>query len=172
VPWFVDRGRTVAHPMPGYWRDLGQPHHYLAAHQDLLTDDQGLFDDPNWPIMTRQPQRVPARVVAGGRVEESLLSPGVRVFGEVVRSVLGPGVVVEKGAVVRNSVVFMDSVIGAGAQVDWAIVDERCRVEPGAVVGSPDADGTSDSDAVTIIGRESVVSQDLDEGARLEPGTT
>jgi glucose-1-phosphate adenylyltransferase len=172
VPWFVDRGRTVAHAMPGYWRDLGQPHHYLAAHQDLLTADQGLFDDPRWPIMTRQPQRVPARVVAGGRVEESLLSPGVRVFGEVVRSVLGPGVVVEKGAVVRNSVVFMDSVIGAGAQVDWAIVDEGCRVEPDAVVGSPDADGTSDSDAVTIIGRESVVSQDLDQGARLEPGTT
>jgi glucose-1-phosphate adenylyltransferase len=135
VPRLVDRGRTVVHAMPGYWRDLGQPHHYMAAHQDVLVDDQGLFDDAGWPILTRQPQRVPARVLSGGRVEDSLLSPGVRVHGEVVRSVIGPGAVVEEGALVRNSVVFADSVIGKGARVDWAIVDERVLVAPGAVVG-------------------------------------
>ena len=172
VPYFVDRGKAVVHKLEGYWRDLGQPHHYMAAHQDLLTDDQGLFDDPQWPILTRQPQQVPGRVMAGATVEDSLISPGVRIYGEVVRSVLGPGVVVEKGAVVRNSVVFAESVVGANATLDWVIVDEGCRVEPGSEVGSPDADGTTDSSAVTIVGRESVVSQDLDEGARLEPGTT
>ncbi len=172
VPRFVDRGRTVVHAMPGYWRDLGQPHLYLAAHQDVLVDDQGLFDDPDWPILTRQPQRVPARVLAGGRVEDSLVSPGARVHGEVVRSVIGPGAVVEEGALVRNSIVFAESVIGKGARVDWAIVDEGVRVTPGAVVGSEDADGTADPDQVTIVGRDSVVSQDLDPGARLEPGTT
>jgi glucose-1-phosphate adenylyltransferase len=172
VPRFVDRGRAVVHAMPGYWRDLGQPHHYLAAHQDVLVDDQGLFDDPRWPILTRQPQRVPARVLAGGRVEDSLVSPGARVHGEVVRSVIGPGVVVEEGALVRNSVVFAESVIGKGARVDWTIVDEGVLVAPGAVVGNEDADGTGDPDQVTIIGRDSVVDQDLDPGARLEPGTT
>jgi glucose-1-phosphate adenylyltransferase len=172
VPRFVQRGRAFAHAMPGYWRDLGQPHHYLAAHQDILLDDRGLFDDPGWPILTRQPQRVPARVLSGGRVEDSLLSPGARVHGEVVRSVVGPGVVVEQGAVVRNSVLFADSVIGSGARLDWTIVDERSLVAAGAVVGDPDADATGDPDQVTIIGRDSVVEQDLDGGARLEPGTT
>jgi glucose-1-phosphate adenylyltransferase len=172
VPRFVERGTAVAHGLPGYWRDLGQPHKYLAAHQDVLTDDMGLFDDPTWPILTRQPQRVAARVLAGGRVEDSMLSPGSRVHGEVVRSVLGPGVVVEKGAVVRNSVVFQNSVIGAGAQLDWVIVDEGSLVAAGSVVGRPDADATGDPGAVTIIGRDSVVDQDLDAGARLEPGTT
>jgi glucose-1-phosphate adenylyltransferase len=172
VPRLVDRGRTVVHAMPGYWRDLGQPHHYMAAHQDVLVDDQGLFDDAGWPILTRQPQRVPARVLAGGRVEDSLLSPGARVHGEVVRSVIGPGAVVEEGALVRNSIVFADSVISKGARVDWAIVDERVLVAPGAVIGSEDADATGDPDQVTIIGRDSVVEQDLEPGARLEPGTT
>jgi glucose-1-phosphate adenylyltransferase len=172
VPRLVDRGRTVVHAMPGYWRDLGQPHHYMAAHQDVLVDDQGLFDDAGWPILTRQPQRVPARVLAGGRVEDSLLSPGARVHGEVVRSVIGPGAVVEEGALVRNSIVFADSVISKGARVDWAIIDERVLVAPGAVIGSEDADATGDPDQVTIIGRDSVVEQDLEPGARLEPGTT
>jgi hypothetical protein len=45
-------------------------------------------------------------------------------------------------------------------------------VAAGAVVGTEDADGTGDPDQVTIIGKDSVVEQDLDSGARLEPGTT
>ena len=64
--WSSD-DRVVAHPLPGYWRDLGQPHKYLAAHRDALTDDLGVLGDPDWPILTRQPQRVPARVLDGGR---------------------------------------------------------------------------------------------------------
>lgn len=172
VPRFVDRGKTVAHALPGYWRDLGQPHHYLAAHQDVLLDDQGLFDDLAWPILTRQPQRVPARVHDGSVVVDSLVSPGSRVHGEVRRSVLGPGVVVAAGAVVRNSVVFSGCVIEGGATVDWAIVDDDSVVRAGTTVGDPDANATSDPEQVTIVGRDSSVSDDLEGGARLEPGTT
>src|SRR5918993_50658 len=113
LPRLVERRRVVAHPMAGYWRDLGEPHKYLRAHRDVLVHDQGVLDDPTWPILTRQPQRVPARVLEDGRVVDSLLSPGCRVSGEVVRSVLGPGVVVEADAVVRDSVVFSDTVIEA-----------------------------------------------------------
>ncbi len=29
LPRLVGRGKVLAHPMPGYWRDLGQPHLYL-----------------------------------------------------------------------------------------------------------------------------------------------
>jgi glucose-1-phosphate adenylyltransferase len=172
VPRFVERGRTVAHALPGYWRDLGQPHHYVAAHQDILLDDQGLFGDQDWPFLTRQPQRVPARVLDGGHVVDSLVSPGARVSGEVYRSVLGPGVRVEAGAVVRNCVVFSDCVIEKDARLDWAIVDERSVVSSGSVVGREDADGGGVADQVTIIGRDSRVSQDLESGSRLEPGTT
>lgn len=172
VPRLVERGRTVVHALPGYWRDLGQPHLYLAAHQDILLDDQGLFDDPQWPILTRQPQRVPGRVLDGAEVRDSVVSPGAWVAGTVERSVLGPGVRVEKGAVVRNSVVFADTVVEQGAQVDWAIVDEGCVVTAGAVVGRPDADATGDPGQVTIVGRDSRVDERLGHGARLEPGTT
>jgi ADP-glucose pyrophosphorylase len=59
-----------------------------------------------------------------------------------------------------------------GARVHWAILDERCVVRKDAVVGDPSADGRGDPGQVTIVGRDSVVSQDLERGARLEPGTT
>ena len=170
VPRFVERKRTYAHPLPGYWRDLGQPHLYLAAHREVLTDDQGLFNVDRWPIHTRQPQRVAARVLAGGLVEDSLLSPGVRVHGTVRRSVLGPGVLVEEGAIVSDSVIYADVTVGAGATVDWSIVDVRSHIGAGAQVGSPDAEGVADSAQVTLVGQDVTVSEKavVELGARLK----
>ena len=86
---------------------------------------------------------------------------------------LGPGVVVEAGAVVRDSVVFADSVVEA--RRPGRLGDRRRGLRGrrrGSVVGHPDADATGDPDQVTIVGRDSRVSEDLGEGARLEPGTT
>lgn len=173
LPRLVDRGRVFAHAMPGYWRDLGQPEKYLAAHRDLLRGDVGLFDDLHWPILSRQPQRAPARVLAGAAVEDSLLSPGCEVGGEVVRSVLGPGVVVPAGASVRDSVLLADVTLAKGASVAWAIVDSGCELDADSSVG---ADGPKEADPehIVLVGRDSVVGRGVvvEPGARLEPGTT
>jgi len=174
VPRLVERGRVVTHELPGYWRDLGQPHLYLQAHQDVLVDGVGVLDQPGWPILTLQPQRSAARLLDGAEVVDSMVSPGSRVAGSVIRSVLGPGVVVERGATVRDSVVFADSVVEAGARVDWTVVDSGCVIGADAVVSGPDADGSGDPDQVTLIGCGSTVGAGvrIDVGARLEPGTT
>ena len=173
VPRLVDRGRTYVHAMPGYWKDLGQPHKYLAAHHDVLTDDLGVLGDLDWPILSHQQQRPAARVLEGGRISDSLVSPGSCVAGTVIRSVIGPGVVVEEGALVRDSVVFRDTRVGAGARLDWAVVDQDCVIGTGAEIGSPDTD-PDDPDAIVLIGRRSTVGAEvvLEQGARLEPGTT
>ena len=173
VPRLVDRGRVVAHPLEGYWKDLGQPHKYLAAHHDVLFGDLGVLDDPDWPILSHQHQRPAARFLDGARVADSLVSPGANVRGTVIRSVLGPGVVVEKGALVRDSVVFEDTVIEEGARLDWAVVDRDCVVGRNAEVGSPDTD-PEDPDAIVLVGRGSRIPARavLGEGSRLEPGTT
>ena len=70
--------------------------------------------------------------------------------------------------------VFADSVVRAGSRVHWSVVDSGCAVGPDARVGDPDADGTGDPDAVTLVGQGSVVGAGvvLAAGARLEPGTT
>jgi glucose-1-phosphate adenylyltransferase len=173
VPRLVERGRTFAHRHEGYWRDLGQPHHYLRAHHEVLTDDVGVLSVPDWPVLSRLPQRAPARVLDGGQAVDSLLSPGARVSGRVERSVLGPGVVVEAGALVADSVVFADAVVRSGAEVHWTVLDTGSVVETDARVGRPDAAALDDPDAVTLVGRDSRVGPGvtLDVGARLEPGT-
>ena len=94
------------------------------------------WTSPGWPILTHQPQRAPARILEGAEVTDSLVSPGSKVAGQVRRSVLGPGVVVEADACVEDSVVFADCVIRSGARVNASIIDTRCVVEAGSTVGS------------------------------------
>jgi glucose-1-phosphate adenylyltransferase len=138
----------------------------------VLTDNRDVLSVPDWPVLSRLPQRVPARVLAGGAVEDSLLSPGSRVAGTVRRSVLGPGVVVEPGAEVLDSVLFADTVVRSGARVHWSVVDTQCVVEADARLGTPDAAALDDPDAVTLVGRGSRVRGEHAAGSRLEPGTT
>lgn len=171
LPALVSRGHVHAYPLPGYWRDLGRPDTYYAAHTELLDSDTDLFD-PAWPITTNTVRHLPARLEKGSRIVNSMISPGCRIAGSVDRSVLGPGVTVEAGARVADSIVHADVTIAAGATVHAAIVDAGCVIGADARVG-PSRRGTH-APNITLLGRDCQVTagHTVDPGARLEPGTT
>jgi glucose-1-phosphate adenylyltransferase len=122
LPRLVENGKAYARELGGYWRDVGTIESYWQAHMDLLGPEPALeLDDREWPILTMASQRPPARIDASARIDRSLVSPGCRIAGRVERSVLGPGVVVEEGAEVVESVVLDDARIAA--RVQRAIVD-------------------------------------------------
>jgi glucose-1-phosphate adenylyltransferase len=161
LPRLVAAGEAVEHRMAGYWRDVGTVPAYWQAHMDLLDPERPLdLDDPAWPVLGRAPHRLPARVEGTARLDGALLSPGTVVAGEVARSVLGPGVVVEPGATVREAVLLDDCVVAAGARVERAVLDRRARVGPDAVVGGPGGDGPA------LVAEEAQVPV----GARVPPG--
>ena len=142
LPRMVDEGEAVEHRMAGYWRDVGTVPAYWQAHMDLLDPKRPLeLDDPAWPVLGRAPHRVPARVAGSARLDRALLSPGTMVCGEVTRSVLGPGVVVEPGASVRDAVLLDDCVVATGARVERAVLDRGVRVGREARVGGAGDDG-------------------------------
>src|SRR4051812_11603045 len=115
LPRLVETGTVRTVPVDGYWRDVGKPNTYLQGHRDLLAGRVDVFERPGRPVIAHWPDRPAARVRPLARLTNSLLSPGCDIAGEVSGSVLGPGVVVEKGARVIDSVVFEDCVIRAGA---------------------------------------------------------
>ena len=174
LPRLIEHGDVRAVPLEGYWRDLGQPGQYLQAHRDLLAGRVDVFDHPDRPVISHWPDRPAARVRRGAVVADSLLSPGCDVAGEVVRSVLGPGVVVEAGARVEDCVLFEDVRVERGAEVRTAVLDERCLVGRDAVVGAaPSGRVARDEDVVLAgLGCEIGRGAHVDAGARLEPGTT
>ncbi len=106
LPRLVRDGTVHAWPLDGYWADLGTPSSFLAAHRDLLAGRVDAVGRADWPVLTRWPELPAARVDAGAVLEDVVVSAGCRVRGTVRRSVLRPGVVVERGAVVEDSVLF------------------------------------------------------------------
>ena len=172
LPRLIDNGTVRAVPIDGYWRDLGQPHTYLQGHRDLLAGTVDVFDRPGRPVVSHWPDLPAARVRPSARFTGSLLSPGCDVAGEVSASVLGPGVVVEQGARVADSVLFGDVVVRSGAVVQTAIVDERSELRRTARVGAVPAARLARDEDIVLVGRDSVVDGPVEPGARLEPGTT
>lgn len=139
-------GVARAHPFDGYWRDVGTVPAYWRAHREFLDEDPPLdLDDPAWPVHTRGGRYSAGRVLRGAVIEESLLSGGVRVSGEVRGCVLSPGVVVEPGATVVDSVLLPGARVRSGATVTRAVLDDAVDVGRGALVGG---DGE-----ITLVGR-------------------
>jgi glucose-1-phosphate adenylyltransferase len=136
IPRLVDEGAARAFRLDGYWRDVGTIDGYWQAHMELLEPEPRFrLDDPAWPILTAGPQRPPARIEASATIDGSLVAAGARVRGTVLRSVVGPGVVVEERAEVRDAILLHDSYVGARARVTRAILDAEAHVDDDAVAG-------------------------------------
>ncbi|MFC7485824.1 glucose-1-phosphate adenylyltransferase family protein [Knoellia sp. CPCC 206453] len=174
LPRLVEGGAVHAFELPGYWRDLGTPSEYVAAHRDLLAGRVDVFDDPEWPILTRWPELPSAVIRRGARVDGSIISAGADVAGTVIRSVLGPGVRVAAGAVVEDSVVFAQTTVEAGAEVRGAVVDSRSTIGRGAKVGETPPGTRIGDDRLVLVGRDSRIGRGVvvAPGSRLEPGST
>ena len=149
IPWFTEQGQSQVYDftqntVPGattkdlnYWRDVGSIEAFHEAHMDLVSIEPefNLYNE-RWPIFTHQPQLPGAKFVMRGHAEDSIVSQGCIISGgEIDRSVLSPGVRVEKWANVADSVLMDNVTIGANAVVQRAILDKHVVVEDGAQVG-------------------------------------
>ena len=122
VPAMIEGGaRVFGYRFDGYWQDVGTVESYWEANMALLEDAPDLdLSDRDWLIHTRSEERAPARIGSTAQVLRSLISHGCVINGTVVNSVLSPGVRVEVGAVVRDSIVMFD----------FPGHPDRCRAEP------------------------------------------
>ncbi|NJD28936.1 MAG: glucose-1-phosphate adenylyltransferase [Chloroflexi bacterium] len=166
VPAMLESGaRVFGYRFAGYWQDVGTIQSYWEANMALLVDRPELdLYDKEWLIHTRSEERAPAKVGSTAQIHRSLISHGCLIEGTVVNSVLSPGVRVDVGAVVRDSIVMFDSVIRAGAVVDRAILDKEVVVGQGAVVGEGPYDGPPNrqeparlNSGITVVGKQAIV---------------
>ncbi len=140
LPAEVEAGRRVySYHYAGYWQDVGTVESYWRTSLDLLSDRPGIdLYDRGWLIYTKSEERAPAMIGPEASVIRSMVSHGCVIEGSVEHSILSPGVRVERGAVVRDSIVMFDTVVGEGASVDRAILDKDCVVGKGSRIGDGD----------------------------------
>jgi glucose-1-phosphate adenylyltransferase len=179
VPAMLDAGaRVFGYRFSGYWQDVGTIQSYWEANLALLEDRPELdLYDKDWVIHTKSEERAPAKVGATAQIHRSLISHGCVIDGTVVNSVLSPGVRVDVGAVVRDSIVMFDSVIRAGAVVDRAILDKEVVVGQGAIVGEGPYDSPPNrqepgrlNSGITVVGKQAIVPRGTRLGRNVKVG--
>jgi len=149
LPRAVDEDAVFALPFRdprtgerAYWRDVGTLDSYWAANQELIgvVPELDLFDK-RWPIWTYQAQVPPAKFVFDdegrrGMAIDSMVAGGCIVSGAQVRhSVLFNNVRLEEGALVENSVILSEVIVGPGCRIRKAIIETGCVLAANTVIG-------------------------------------
>lgn len=163
----ADQQVMAAYPFEGYWKDVGTIDSLWEANMDLLDPNQPLDVWANdWKIYARTAGLPPHYIGPNARVENSMITEGCTVDGNVEFSVLFTGATVETGAVVRDSILMPGAKVESGAQVHYSIIAENAVIKRGAKVGErPEDMEELDKWGVAVVGGDVVIG----EGAKVGP---
>lgn len=103
---------------------------YYSESMHLLDNEtrRQLFYGPSI-IYTKVKDSVPAQYKENACVKNSLIADGCEIDGEVENSILFRGVKVDKGAVIRNSIIMEDGHVMKHSNVSYAITDKNVLIK-------------------------------------------
>ena len=173
--WRV-QAHTFSAPTEGepYWRDVGTVDALFQANLEQLSRTPPIdLHNPSWPILTHHPQLPPAHLIGtpeSSHFGSSLISGGCVVDSSTItHSVLFSNVTVEAGCELDGVLAMPGCHIGAGSRLTNVILDNRCKVPDGTVIGDdPEADAKRfviTPAGVTVVNREM-----LGQGTQYMPG--
>ncbi len=151
-------GRVYGYKFAGYWGYTRTVDEYWRTSMDLLGPDPVIRLD-EWGVRTNLEHRgirdfQPTIVGRGASVQDSLVYNGCVVKGTVERSILFPGVHVEPGAVIRDSVLFFNNIVEKGAHLNKVVSDVNTVFGADVHAGGP---GDVDNSKVTLVGWNNLI---------------
>ncbi len=138
VPMMLDQGKKLcAYRFSGYWKDVGTISSLWEANMDILDRPEEInLMDRSWRIYSRNPVKPSHYIAAGSSVINTAMTDGCQIFGSVEHSVLANSVTIEKGAVVKDSVLLPGVTVRAGAFLDKCIVGFNTIIGEGVRAGA------------------------------------
>lgn len=137
LPYCRDREQRIfAYEFSNYWKDVGTLGSYWEANMELIdiVPEFNLYEE-FWKIYTKNNAIRPQYLSSDATVQRCIIGDGCEIYGEIYNCVLGPDVVVEKGAVVRDSILMRNSRIKAGSVIDKAIIAEETTIGKNCQLG-------------------------------------
>ncbi|MGD0231885.1 MAG: sugar phosphate nucleotidyltransferase [Syntrophorhabdales bacterium] len=164
IPSLFGDFRIYGYKHTGYWGYTRTLEEYWRTSMDLLGDPR--IDLKAWQIRTNLAHREirdrqPTIIGPSAVIEDSLFYSGCHIRGKVTHSLLFPGVRVEEGASVEDSILFFDAVVGREARVSRTIADIDVRIGARTRIGSRDAE-------LSVVGMGSTVPGEM----TIQPGVT
>lgn len=169
IPMMLDAGeRMFAFPFAGYWKDVGTIDSLWEANLDIINPNVDLdLSDPGWKIYSKTPASPPHYIGNNAKVENSSVSEGCEIDGNVDYSVVSSNVTIEADADVRYSVIMPGAVIKKGAKVYYSIIAENAVIEEDAKVGEiPELLTKPEDWGIAVIGAGATIKS----GTHIEPG--
>ena len=164
IPNMLNAGENmIVYRFNDYWKDVGTIDSLWEANLDLLDPKIKLdLSDPNWRIYSRTPSAPPQYIADSAKVQNSLITEGCDIYGNVDFSILFDNVIVEEGATVNDSLVMPGAVIKKGASVQYSIIAENAVIEEGATVGErPEKCSDLEKWGVTVVGAGLTIGKDV-----------
>ena len=130
IPYCHEKGAPLyAYEFTGYWKDVGTLSSYWEANMELIdiVPEFNLYEE-YWKIYTKSEIQPPDYIAGDCVVERSIIGEGSDIYGEVYNSVIGCGVTIGKGTVIRDSIIMNQTQIGEGCEINKAIIAENVVV--------------------------------------------
>ena len=130
IPYCHEKGAPLyAYEFTGYWKDVGTLSSYWEANMELIdiVPEFNLYEE-YWKIYTKSEILPPDYIAGDSVVERSIIGEGSDIYGEVYNSVIGCGVTIGKGTVIRDSIIMNQTQIGEGCEINKAIIAENVVV--------------------------------------------
>lgn len=158
LPNLVKDYRFFGYKFHGYWAYSRTLEEYWKANMDLL-GEHPVIDLKKWRVRTNLDHeaikdRPPAIMGPSAVLRNVRCYNGVRVEGTVENSILFPGVRIEKGAEVRDSILFFDTCVGAGARLNRVISDIGVHIGKKCTVGGEES---GEKSALTVLGMKATL---------------
>ena len=121
----------------GYFANINSLEDYYTHSMELLGSPENrsmLFDVKNRPIYTKVRNSAPTRYSTTSSVKNSLIADGCIIDGSVENSILFRGVKVSRGASIKNSILFQDTIIGENVFTNCIITDKNVVVRDGRIL--------------------------------------
>lgn len=137
IPYCHENGAPMyAYEFNGYWKDVGTLNSYWEANMELIdiVPEFNLYEE-YWKIYTKSDKISPQYISGNSVIERSLIGEGSEVYGEVYNSVIGCGVTIGEGTVVRDSIIMNDTNIGGGCEITKAIIAENVVIQDHVKLG-------------------------------------
>jgi glucose-1-phosphate adenylyltransferase len=124
---------VCAYEFDGYFKDVGTIESLYEANMDLIDNPHFLKirDYNNFPLLTKSLNLPPHHVVSSDQIIDSFISDGCLIYGEIIHSILSSGILVDKGTVIKNSLIHPNVKVGSNCIIENAIITQDSIVLSG-----------------------------------------
>lgn len=168
IPYCHDKGCPLyAYEFNGYWKDVGTLHSYWEANMELIdiVPEFNLYEE-YWKIYTRSEILPPQFLADTGFAEKSIIGEGSSIYGQVYNSVIGCGVTIGEGTVVRDSIIMNHTNIGNNCEINKSIIAEDVDIKDSVKMGmGEEAENETDphiyNSGLVCIGEKSIIPEGI-----------